>query len=178
MAKIGKKPVKIPEKVKVNVGPGGLTVEGPKGKLSVPIPEGIKVSIKGAEARVETDPELPQGLAYQGLVRGLLLGMLAGVTEGFKKELELQGVGLRAAVKGQNLELSLGFSHPVVFPIGEGLTIKAQKPTRIVVEGIDKVKVGEAAARIRAFYPPEPYKGKGIRYKGEQVRRKQGKAVG
>jgi len=177
MAKIGKKPVKVPEKVKIAIGPEGLVVEGPKGKLVRDIPAGVKINIKGAEARVEVAPELENGVAFQGLVRGILSEMLVGVTEGYKRELELQGVGFRAAVKGTNLELSLGFSHPVVFPIEKDIKVKAAKPTQLVLEGIDKIKIGRVAARIRQFYPPEPYKGKGIRYKGEQVRRKQGKAV-
>jgi large subunit ribosomal protein L6 len=178
MAKIGKKPLPIPDKVKVTLGTNEILVEGPKGKLTQPYLPGIQISIKDSVALVQAEEGHERALPNQGLMRGLLGQMIIGVTQGFKKELELQGVGIRAAVKGTTLELSLGFSHIIKFPIKQGIAIKAIKPTQLVIEGINKVQVGETAAQIRSYYPPEPYKGKGIRYKDEYVRRKQGKAVG
>ncbi|MBI2871540.1 MAG: 50S ribosomal protein L6 [Candidatus Omnitrophica bacterium] len=178
MAKIGKKPLAIPDKVKVSTGPEGLVVEGPKGRLVRALPKGVQATVKDSQVTVGVEPGHPQGAVYQGLVRGLLQQMLVGVTQGYTRALELEGVGFRASVKGQSLEIALGFSHPVIFPIEKGLVIKTPKPNSILIEGIDKGQVGQAAARIRSFYPPEPYKGKGVHYAGEQIRRKQGKAVG
>jgi large subunit ribosomal protein L6 len=177
MSRIGKKTVTIPDKVKVNLDNEVLTVEGPKGKLQHRLPYGIKVEIKDKDivVRCSSDSKIQRSL--HGVTRTLIANMVKGVVDGFSKELEIVGVGFRAQVQGKNLNLQLGFSHPVNFPIADSIKIITPKPNRIIIEGIDKVLVGEIAAQIRRIYPPEPYKGKGIRYVGELVRRKQGKAV-
>jgi large subunit ribosomal protein L6 len=177
MSRIGNKRIQIPDKVKLAVQQGGVTVEGPKGKLSWQLPRQISLRLDGAEAALQRDENSRSVRALHGLSRSLLQNMVVGVSQGFTKSLEIQGVGFRAQVQGNKLNLSLGFSHPIIFVIPEGVKITVQESTRILIEGIDKQKVGQVAADIRAFYPPEPYKGKGIRYAGEQVRRKEGKTV-
>lgn len=156
---------------------GTVRVEGPKGKLSLNLPLGIAVEQKDGKILVSRSSDTKQNRANQGTIRALMVNMVTGVTKGHKKELEIQGVGFRAAVQGTKLTLNLGFSHPVEFTIPTGAKVLTPKPTEIVVEGIDCALVGYVAANIRAFKPPEPYKGKGIRYVGELVRRKQGKSV-
>lgn len=178
MSRIGKLPVKIEDKVKVEFREGSVFVQGPKGKLQAEVPEKVKVDVKDKEVEVSRLQDTKLGRTMQGLTRSLIYNMVKGVSEGYSRELEIQGVGFRAQVKGKSVELSLGFSHAVTYPLPEGITVKTPKPTNIVVEGIDKALVGQVAADIRRFYEPEPYKGKGVRYKDERVSRKQGKTVG
>ena len=178
MSRIGKKGIGLPEKVEVKVGGDSrLTVEGPKGKLEWALPEGIGVEQEDGSVRVTRASEDRKLRAMHGTARSLVANMVEGVSNGFVKELEVQGVGFRAAVKGSALDLSLGFSHPVLHPIPSELKVTVEENTKIKVEGIDKQLVGQFAADVRSYYPPEPYKGKGVRYKGEYVRRKQGKSV-
>lgn len=177
MSKIGKRPIKLPEKVKVNFINNKILVEGPKGKLELEIPEQIKVKLEEDKIFVSRTSDQDEAKALHGLMRSLINNMVLGVTQGFEKELEIVGIGYRAQVKGKKLVLQLGFSHPVEYEIPEGITVETPSATTIVVKGIDKQKVGQIAAEIRACYKPEPYKGKGIRYKGEIVRKKVGKAV-
>lgn len=176
MSRIGKRPVILPNNVKCNINENTVVIEGPKGKLNFQIPQGIKVKTEDNKIVVERTSDEKNIRALHGLTRAMINNMVIGVTEGFQKELEIVGVGYRAQVQGKKLVMQLGFSHPVEYPIPEGITIETPNPTTIIVKGIDKQKVGEIAAEIRAFYPPEPYKGKGIRYRGEYVRRKAGKA--
>ena len=178
MSRIGKKPIEVPAKVKVNVGAEGtVTVEGPKGKLSWNLPTAVRARVEGSTVSLDRDGETRQAKALHGLSRALIANMVAGVNEGFKKELEIQGVGFKAAVQGQKLNLSLGKSHPILFQIPANVKITVAEGTKVTIEGADKHLVGQTAADIRAFYPPEPYKGKGVRYAEEQVRRKEGKTV-
>ena len=178
MSRIGKKPIEVPPKVKVDVGSeGAVTVEGPKGKLSWNLPKAVSARVEGSTVSLDRSDETRQVRALHGLSRALIANKVAGVNVGFKKELEIQGVGFKAAVQGQKLNLSLGKSHPILFQIPADVKITVAESTKITIEGVDKHLVGQTAADIRAFYPPEPYKGKGIRYAGEQVRRKEGKTV-
>lgn len=178
MSRIGKKPIEVPAKVKVSVGSeGAVTVEGPKGKLSWTLPKAVRARVEGNTVAFDREDETRQVRALHGLSRALVANMVAGVNEGFKKNLEIQGVGFKAAVQGQKLNLSLGKSHPILFDIPQEVKITVTDNTKIAIEGIDKHLVGQTAADIRAYYPPEPYKGKGIRYAGEHVRRKEGKTV-
>ena len=181
MSRIGKKPVEIPAKTKVEVKGQAIHIEGPKGKLEWTVPWPIKVEIKDGKVLATTTQADRVGKARWGLSRSLIANMVKGVNEGYTKKLLVEGVGFRAAVQGTNLQMSLGFSHPVVFAIPKGLKVSVadtqDKKPEITIEGPDKQMVGEMAARVRRFYPPEPYKGKGIRYVGEQVRRKAGKTV-
>ncbi len=176
MSRIGRKPVLIPKEVKVEVKEGRIFVEGPKGKLNRVLPMRIKIEVKDAVANVSRLGNIASDKALQGLMRALLMNMIIGVSEGYVKELEIIGVGFKAAVQGTNLQMEVGYSHPVNFVIPEGIKIETPKPVQIIVRGIDKEKVGEVAAEIRSVYPPEPYKGKGIRYLGEYVKKKIGKA--
>jgi large subunit ribosomal protein L6 len=176
MSRIGRKPVAIPSGVKVEIKEGTIFVEGPKGKLSRVLPGRTNVEIKDNIANVTRQGNIASDKALQGLIRALLVNMVKGVTEGFVKELEIVGVGFKAAVQGNTLKLEVGYSHPVNFTAPEGIKIETPKATQIVISGIDKEKVGEVAAEIRLVYPPEPYKGKGIRYVGEFVKKKVGKA--
>jgi len=176
MSRIGRKPVAIPSGVKVEIKDGKLFVEGPKGKLERILPSRIKIEVKDSIAHVSRQGEIATDKALQGLFRALLSNMIKGVTEGYVKELEIVGVGFKAAAQGKTLKMEVGFSHPVIFDAPEGIKIETPKPTQVVIRGIDKEKVGEVAAEIRLVYPPEPYKGKGIRYSGEFVKKKVGKA--
>ncbi|WP_193212363.1 50S ribosomal protein L6 [Luteolibacter marinus] len=178
MSRVGLKPISLPEKVSVKVDAGKVLVEGPKGKLDFALPDGISVKSEDASVIVSRATEARAHRALHGTVRSLVNNMITGVSTGFVKELEIQGVGLRAAVKGQDLDLSLGKSHPILHPIPSGIAVTVNENTKIKVEGIDKQLVGQFAADVRAYYPPEPYKGKGVRYAGEKVRRKEGKSVG
>jgi large subunit ribosomal protein L6 len=178
MSRIGKKSIEIPDKVKLEVSEdGSVQVEGPKGKLQWVLPRQIKVRVDGKQAVLNRDAETRSVKALHGLSRSLINNMVLGVTKGFQKILEIHGVGFRAQVQGKNLNLNIGFSHPVVFPIPDGIKITVQENTRILIDGIDKQVVGQVAADIRSYYPPEPYKGKGIRYANEQILRKEGKTV-
>jgi large subunit ribosomal protein L6 len=178
MSRIGKKPIEIPAKVKLTVSPeGAVFAEGPKGKLDWQLPREIRAHVDGNHFVVERGDESRQVRALHGLSRALINNMVTGVSNGFSKDLEIQGVGFKANVQGSTLNLSLGFSHPIVFPIPAGIKITVAENTKIKIEGIDRQLVGQVAANIRAYYPPEPYKGKGVRYAGEQIQRKEGKTV-
>ena len=178
MSRIGKKPIELPPKVKLDVtNEGAVKVDGPKGKLAWTLPRQIKAKVAGSRLTLERSSEERKVRALHGLARALVHNMVTGVTEGFSKELEIQGVGFKAAVQGKVLNLSLGFSHPILFRIPEGIKITVTEGTRLKIEGIDKHLVGQVSADIRAYYPPEPYKGKGVRYLGEQIVRKEGKTV-
>lgn len=177
MSRVGLQPILIPSQVKVEIQGSLILVEGPKGKLSHSIPSGIQVERSDGQILVKRTGDEKLLKSLHGLTRTLVDNMLKGVTDGFVKELEIQGVGYRAQVTSGKLELLVGLTHPVIFLIPGGITIETPKPTQLVVKGTDKALVGQVAARIRSFAPPEPYKGKGIRYVGEAVRRKAGKAV-
>ncbi|HEY0670801.1 MAG TPA: 50S ribosomal protein L6 [Longimicrobiales bacterium] len=178
MSRIGRKPITIPGNVTVSVDGSTVKVKGPKGELARTFEPSMKVRVENNEVLVERPNDDKRERALHGLTRALLANMVTGVTEGFKKTLEIVGVGYRAEKKGKNLVVSVGYSHPVNYPEPEGITLSTPAPTTIVIEGIDKQKVGQVAAELREFRPPEPYKGKGIRYQGEQVRRKAGKTAG
>jgi large subunit ribosomal protein L6 len=182
MSRIGKKPVIIIKGVTVGIDSGILKVKGPKGELEFNVsPEryqGVNVEIKDDQLLVTRREETRRGRTEQGLVRALIQNMVTGVSEGYSRTLEILGVGYRAEVKGKVLNLNLGFSHPIAFALPEGITVNVDKQNRVTLAGFDKQLVGETAARIRRLRPPEPYKGKGIRYEGEEVRRKVGKAAG
>jgi large subunit ribosomal protein L6 len=175
MSRIGKLPISLPGGVEVKLGTGGLQVKGPKGTLSAKLPEQISVEVSDSEILFTRLDESRQSRALHGLARALCANLVTGVTEGFKKALEIRGIGYRASVSGKTLNLLLGYSHPVDMPIPEGLSVSVENGVNLVVEGIDKQLVGQFAADIRAKRPPEPYKGKGVRYVDEQVRRKVGK---
>lgn len=177
MSRIGKKPVALPSGVKASMAGSVITVEGPKGKLTYNIAPKFKVEIKDNIVTITRPSDEKQDKATHGLIRSLINNMAIGVSQGYMKELEISGVGFKAAVQGKVLNLQLSYSHPINYNIPEGVTIETPKPTIIIIKGTDKAKVGEAAAEIRDFYRPEPYKGKGIKYAGEHVRRKAGKAV-
>ena len=178
MSRIGNKAVEIPAKVKVDIdNSGNVAVEGPKGKLDWKLPRGITAKVADNQVSLVRDAETRSVKALHGLSRALVNNMVIGVSEGFTKNLEIEGVGFKAAVQGNNLNLSLGFSHPVLFPIPAEIKITVTENTKIAIQGVDKKTVGQVAADIRRYYPPEPYKGKGVRYAGEQIRRKEGKTV-
>ena len=177
MSRIGKKPVDLPSGVKVSIANNIITVEGSKGKLSYNIPPRFKVEVKDNKVIVTRPSEEKQDKATHGLIRSLINNMAIGVSSGYMKELEITGVGFKAAVQGKVLNIQLSYTHPINFNIPNGITVETPKPTNIIIKGIDKTMVGEVAAKIRDFYRPEPYKGKGIKYAGEHVRRKAGKAV-
>jgi large subunit ribosomal protein L6 len=175
MSRIGKKPIPVPEGVNVDVGSGVVSVKGPKGELSQTVSRDMKIALDDGTLTVERPTDRGPHRALHGLTRSLIANMVEGVTNGYEKRLEIQGVGYRARLQGKALELSVGFSHPVAMPAPDGIEFEVPQQTEIVVRGIDKQLVGETAARIRRVRPPEPYKGKGIRYAGEHVRRKVGK---
>lgn len=177
MSRVGKQPIALPDKVSVKIAGNNVHVEGPKGKLDYVLPEGIALQQDGQSLAVTRASEDRRVRALHGTAQRLISNMVHGVSAGFKKDLEIQGVGFRAAVKGSNLDLSLGYSHPLLHPIPQGLKVTVNENTKISVEGIDKQVVGQFAADVRGYYPPEPYKGKGVRYVGEYVRRKEGKSV-
>jgi large subunit ribosomal protein L6 len=176
MSRIGRMPVTIPSGVDVTIDGREVTVTGPKGKLSLEVAEPIEVSQNDGVITVTRPNDEGNVRALHGLSRSLVANMVTGVTEGYRKTLEIVGVGYRVQAKGSNLEFSLGFSHPVTVSPPEGITLLVETPTRLVVEGIDKQQVGEVAANIRKLRKPDPYKGKGLRYSGEHIRRKVGKA--
>lgn len=178
MSRVGKQPISIPAKVTIKVDDKQLvSVEGPKGKLNYELPEGIILKQQDSTINIERSSEDRQVRALHGTAARLIGNMVTGVSVGFTKNLEIQGVGFRAAVKGDKLDLNLGYSHPLLHPIPKELKVTVTDNTKISVEGIDKQLVGQFAADVRAYYPPEPYKGKGVRYAGEYVRRKEGKSV-
>jgi large subunit ribosomal protein L6 len=173
MSRVAKKPVTLAKGVELNVAPELITVKGPKGTLTLAKDAGIDITIEDGVAVLKT--EKAELIALTGTVRAILANMVKGVSEGFEKKLELVGVGYRAAMQGKDLNLSLGFSHPVVFVAPEGVTLSTPTQTEILVQGADKQAVGEAAAKIRGYRPPEPYKGKGVKYAGEVIIRKEAK---
>jgi large subunit ribosomal protein L6 len=175
MSRIGKKPIEIPAGVSVSLSPGRVMINGPLGELSQDVPQRMKVEQADGEIVVTRPSERGDDRALHGLTRTLVANMIEGVTNGFEKRLEIQGVGYRAALRGQSLELSVGFSHTVVVEPPAGITFEVPSATQVIVKGIDKQQVGQTAAEVRAVRPPEPYKGKGVRYEGEYVRRKVGK---
>ena len=178
MSRKGKQPIAIPKGVEIKLVGNTVTVKGPKGNLSLDIMKGINVQVEDKQILVENDDAIHSKTNFHGLFRGLIDNMVHGVSVGFEKKLEMQGVGYRAAIKGNNLDIQVGLSHPMELPIPEGLQVKIDgKGTAIIITGSDKQKVGQYAAEIRAVKKPEPYQGKGIRYSGEHVRRKAGKAA-
>jgi large subunit ribosomal protein L6 len=178
MSRIGKQPIRIPQGVKIQVE--GLTVraEGPKGKLAQPVPAGLTPRVADGTIVIERQGEDRQVRALHGLARALVANMVAGVKDGFERKLEIVGIGYRAQMQGKSLQLALGYSHPVLFPLPDGVTAEIDKQTAITLRGADKAVLGQTAARLRALRKPDPYKGKGIRYAGEVVRRKVGKKAG
>jgi large subunit ribosomal protein L6 len=177
MSRIGQKPIEIPKTVKLALSAGLVSVEGPKGKLSFPVSHRIKPVVKDSSVFFERASDSISDKSMHGTTRSVVANMIKGVTDGFSKELQIEGVGFKAAIQGKQLNLSLGFTHPVLFDIPEGLSAETPKPTTVIIKGIDKIKVGHFAAKIRKVYEAEPYKGKGVRYAGEAVRRKAGKTV-
>jgi len=178
MSRIGKKLIDVPGSVKVAISSeGGVKIEGPKGKLEWTLPKQITARLENLTVTVERSGDNRNVRALHGLSRALLANMVTGVSAGFVKDLEIHGVGFKAAVQGSVLNLNLGFSHPILFPIPEGIKVTVADNTKIRIEGIDKKVVGQVASDIRSYYPPEPYKGKGVRYAGEQIVRKEGKTV-
>jgi len=175
MSRIGRKPVAVPDAVTVTIAPGNIAVKGPKGELTQTYSQDMTVSQEDGTILVARPTDRGEHRALHGLTRSLIANMVEGVTDGFEKRLEIQGVGYRATAKGKNLDLALGFSHPVSIEAPEGIEFEVPQPTEIIIRGIDKQLVGQVAADIRKRRPPEPYKGKGIRYKNEQVLRKVGK---
>jgi len=177
MSRIGKQPIGIPLKVKVEVKGRAVLVEGPKGKLRWELPLRTSLKVTGSEILVSREGDDAQAKALHGLSRALVNNMVKGVSEGFVKKLEIQGVGFKANVQGSVVNMILGFSHPIAYPIPNQVKVTVEENTKITIEGPDKEIVGKVAAELRSFYPPEPYKGKGVRYAGERVERKEGKTV-
>ena len=175
MSRIGRQPIPVPDGVTVDLSPGAVSVKGPKGELTQTVDRDMTIALDDGTLTVERPTDRGPHRALHGLTRSLLANMVEGVTDGYEKRLEIQGVGYRARLQGKALELSVGFSHPVSLPAPEGIEFEVPQQTEVIVRGIDKQLVGETAARIRRVRPPEPYKGKGIRYAGEHVRRKVGK---
>src|SRR5207247_8951696 len=177
MSRIGKQPVAIPAKVKVEVKGQKIFVEGPKGKLDFEFPRRTAAKIDNGNVLISRQGDDAEAKALHGLSRSIINNMVKGVHEGFIKKLEIQGVGFKAAVQGSNVNLSLGYSHPVLYPIPNQVKVTVEENTKLTIEGPDKQVIGQVAAEIRNYYPPEPYKGKGVRYVGEKVERKEGKTV-
>ena len=177
MSRVGRRAIDVPSGIKVEASEGKVKIEGKGKKLEYPIPQGFSVEVKDNKIAITRPSDLKKDRAMHGTIRSLLQNMINGLTEGFEKKLEIQGVGYKAKVSGKKLVLDIGLSHSVDFVAPEGITIETPSPTEILVKGIDKQQVGEVAAEIREHYKPEPYKGKGIRYQGEYVRHKQGKSI-
>ncbi len=175
MSRVGKKPIPVPSQVTITIQDGEVMVQGPKGSLNRSIPPELEVSIQGDQMIVKTLAESKKIQAQFGLIRSLLANMVKGVSEGFERILDIQGVGYRAELQGEQLVMNLGYSHPVIYPLPLGVSAQVEKQNRIIIRGIDRDLLGLTAAHIRKFRPPEPYKGKGIRYAEETVRRKVGK---
>ncbi len=177
MSRIGKLPVAVPPKVKVEIKGQKVFVEGPKGKLDFELPRRTSAKVDGGNVVVSRDGEDAEAKALHGLSRAIVNNMVKGVSDGFVKKLEIQGVGFKAAVQGKNVNLVLGYSHPVNYPIPDQITVTVLENTKLTIEGPSKQLVGQVAAELRSYYPPEPYKGKGVRYSDEKVVRKEGKTV-
>lgn len=177
MSRIGKQPIVLPPKVKVDVKGQQVLVEGPKGKLSWQLPARTSAKVEGGKVIVARQGDDAQAKALHGMSRALVNNMVRGVSEGFVKKLEIHGVGFKAAVQGKNVNLSLGYSHPINYPIPDQVKVTVEENTKLTIEGPDRQLVGQVAAELRSFYPPEPYKGKGVRYSDERVQRKEGKTV-
>ena len=177
MSRIGKTPITIPAKVKVEVKGQKVHVEGPKGKLDWELPARTTIKVDNGLATISREGDDPQAKSLHGLSRALVQNMVTGVSEGFVKKLEIQGVGFKAAVQGKTITMNLGFSHPINYPIPDQVKITVEENTKITIEGPDCQKVGLVASELRSYYPPEPYKGKGVRYSDERVERKEGKTV-
>ena len=175
MSRIGNLPLTLPKGVSVTVGKQELTVKGPKGAMMTPLPAGISCKMEGDVVEFSRRNDQRQQRALHGLTRALCANAVKGVATGWTRELDIQGIGYRATVQGKNVEFALGYSHPIVYPIPEGISITVEKQTRVTVAGIDRQKVGQVAAEIRALRPPEPYKGKGVRYLDEVIKKKVGK---
>jgi large subunit ribosomal protein L6 len=175
MSRIGRMPIALPKEVKITCDPSKVEVTGPKGHLIHKIPQGISVSVDGGKIFIHCTNEQRTLKALQGLTRSLIANMVTGVTQGFEKRLEIVGVGFRADLQGDALKLTLGYSHPVLYPVPKGIKVEVDKQTLVTVKGIDKQQVGIVAAQLRSIKPPEPYKGKGIKYLGEKIRKKVGK---
>jgi large subunit ribosomal protein L6 len=175
MSRIGKKPVPVPSGVTANIEGQTIKMKGPKGALSLVLHDDVSVKLEGSEIKIDPRSDTKRARSMWGTYRTLVANLVTGVTKGFERKLEITGVGYRAAVQGKNLQLALGYSHDVAYPIPEGITIVTPKPTEILITGIDRQRVGQVAAEIREFRPPEPYKGKGVRYSGEYIFRKEGK---
>lgn len=178
MSRIGRLPITVPSGVKVSLEPDAVRVEGPKGKLAAAIPAGIQVKVDGNTIRVARDNEERKVKALHGLARKLIANMVEGVSKGFTRVLEINGVGYRAEVKGSDLHITLGYSHPIVFPLPAGVTASVERQIIVTLQSADRRLLGETAAVIRGLRPPEPYKGKGVKYREEVIKRKAGKAVG
>lgn len=177
MSRIGKLPVVLPAGVTAQVAAGAVTLKGPKGELTQKFPDYINVVQEGSKLLVSRTDDSKQGRAGHGTIRALLANMVVGLKDGYSRELEIQGVGFKASLAGQQLTLNVGYSHPVEYTVPAGITVTVTDGTQLKVSGVDKQLVGQVSARIRSFRPPEPYKGKGVRYKDERVRRKAGKTV-
>jgi large subunit ribosomal protein L6 len=177
MSRIGKQPIAIPPKVKVELKGRTVSVEGPKGKLKLDLPPRTGMKVEGQSVLLSREGEDAQAKALHGLSRALVNNMVRGVAEGFVKKLEIHGVGFKAAVQGNTVTMNLGYSHPIVYPLPDQVKVTVEDNTKITVEGPDRQSVGQVAAELRGFYPPEPYKGKGVRYVGERIIRKEGKTV-
>ncbi len=175
MSRIGKKAIAVPSGITADVEGQTVKVKGPKGALSVVLHDDVAAKVEGGQIKVEPRAETKRARAQWGTSRTLIANLISGVTKGFEQRLEINGVGYRAAVQGRNLQIALGYSHDIVYPIPEGITIATPRPVEIVISGSDRQKVGQVAAEIREYRPPEPYKGKGIKYAGERIFRKEGK---
>jgi len=175
MSRIGKKPVVVPSGITANVEGQTVKIKGPKGALQVVLHDDVSVKLDGGEIKVDPRSDSKRARSQWGTSRTLIANLIAGVTKGFEQRLEINGVGYRASVQGKNLQIALGYSHDIVYPIPEGITIATPRPVEIVITGSDRQKVGQVAAEIRDYRPPEPYKGKGIKYAGERIFRKEGK---
>jgi large subunit ribosomal protein L6 len=175
MSRIGKKPIAVPSGITANVEGQTVKVKGPKGALQVVLHDDVSVKLEGGQIKVDPRAETKRARAQWGTSRTLISNLIAGVSKGFEERLEINGVGYRAAVQGKNLQLALGYSHDISYPIPEGITIATPRPVEIIISGSDRQKVGQVAAEIRDYRPPEPYKGKGIKYASERIFRKEGK---
>lgn len=177
MSRVGKQPVSIPDKVKVSISGNMVSADGPKGKLSLELPRLTTAKCEGNLISVSRAAETAEARSMHGLARALINNMVTGVSVGFQKKLEIQGVGFKAAVSGNNVNLTLGYSHPISYVLPAGVKVVVEENTKLTVDGPSKEAVGRVAAELRSYYPPEPYKGKGVRYSGEKVKRKEGKTV-
>jgi large subunit ribosomal protein L6 len=178
MSRIGKKPISIPNGVKINVSNGTVSADGPKGKLSQPVPSGLKASLENNVLTISRDSDDRRLRALHGLTRALVANMVTGVKDGFERKLDIVGIGYRAQMQGKAIQLALGYSHPVIFPLPEGITAEIERQVAITLRGADKALLGETAAKLRSLRKPDPYKGKGIKYSDEVIRRKVGKKAG